>query len=386
VDIQRCFLYDIDKKKIIPLIEGIKSHFKILFLTDKVIIETNYRANDYKIVASSYEDIFDPIDKWQDLIPEREYSIETVRVTKSKILVEYLRNICSMLVMFDHDGSEISEVPLPEYSSLAGIGSRKDSEEFFSGVESCVFPKISYKHDPLKSTFEEFRKTENPIETEGYEVRQEWSISKDQTKIPFFIFYKKGIKMDSKNPTILYGYGEFAISQTPCFMRVWVPWIRRGGIFVVANIRGGSEFGEKWHLDGMTQKKQNSYDDFISVAEYLIKNKYTDSAHLGTLGGSNGGLLVSATAVQRPDLFNAACSQVPLTDMVRFHKFGMAIRWTTEYGNPENPKDLEAILKWSPYHNVKQGVEYPNFLFTTAEGDSFVNFLVSDFESIAYYK
>lgn len=175
------------------------------------------------------------------------------------------------------------------------------------------------------------------------------------------------------NPAIFYGYGGFAHIDAPKFMRNFIPWIERGGIFAVANIRGNAEFGEKWHKGGIKENKQNSFDDFIAVAEHLIKNGYTDQDHLGILGASNGGLLVSVVAIQRPDLFKAVCARVPLTDMVRFSKFGVASRWIHEYGDPQVKEDLQNILKWSPYHNIKNGIEYPSFLFTTANKDTRVD-------------
>jgi prolyl oligopeptidase len=314
-----------------------------------------------------------PLDEWKEFIPERKFLLETVRITKSKILIEYLVNACSEVVTFDYEGKETGKIPLPPYSTLAGISSRKDEEEFFYGVETFVFPKIVYRYDPSAMDYLEWRRTDNPIQPDDYVVKQEWYVSKDGTKVSMFVFHKKGLTFDESNPTILYGYGGFAKNETPLFMRNWVPWIERGGIFAVANIRGGGEFGEQWHKDGIKENKQNSFDDFIAAGEYLISQKYTNKGHLGILGVSNGGLLVSAVAVERPDLFNAVCARVPLTDMVRFPKFGIAMRWIHEYGNPDIVEDLKNILKWSPYHNVREGIEYPNFLFTTANKDTRVD-------------
>lgn len=367
------YMYDRKTKEIKPIVIQIPAKFSVRFLSDKVLLVTNFKANNYRVLASSYEEMYRPVNEWQEFIPEREFLLENLKITKSKILVEYLVNVCSEVRVFNYEGKEVSKIPLPKYSSLAGISARRDEEEFFYGVDSFLFPKTLYRYDPLTQTYSEYRKTDNPINPVEYEVKQEWYTSKDGTKIPLFIFYKKGIELNSKNSTILYGYGGFGSNQTPSFMRNWVPWIERGGIFAIANIRGGGEFGEKWHKDGTKEHKQNSFDDFIAAGEYLVTQKYTDSEHLGILGGSNGGLLVSAVGVQRPDLFKAVCSRVPLTDMVRFPKFGIAIRWVHEYGNPEIKEDLEKILKWSPYHNVKKGGHYPSFLFTTANKDTRVD-------------
>ena len=367
------YIYDRETKETKPIVIQTPAKFSIRFLSDKVLLDTNHKANNYRVLVSSYGEMYRHVDEWREFIPEREFLLKTLHVTKSKILVEYLVNACSEVFVFNHEGEEVSKIPLPKYSGLAGISARRDEEEFFYGVDSFLFPKILYRYDPTTQTYSEYQKTDNPIDPVKYEIKQEWYASKDGTKIPIFIFHKNGIELNSKNPTILYGYGGFGSNQTPYFMRNWVPWIERNGIFAIANIRGGGEFGEKWHKDGIKGSKQNSFDDFITAGEYLVTQKYTDSEHLGILGGSNGGLLVSAVGVQRPDLFKAVCSRVPLTDMVRFPKFGIAMRWVHEYGNPEVKNDLENILKWSPYHNVKEGVEYPNFLFTTANKDTRVD-------------
>lgn len=363
-------IYDMKTGEIKPLIIGIKSNFSLVFLEEKMLITTDYKANNYRILQADYVGMYKPIDEWSELIPEREYSLESLRVTKDKIFVEYLVNASSEVIEFDRSGKETGKIPLPKYSGLAGMSTRKKEEEFFYGVDSFIFPKITYRFDPKTKQYSEYRKTENPINPEDYEVKQEWAVSKDGTKIPVFIFHKKGLELNGKNPTLLYGYGGFGKSQGPAFMRNWVPWVERGGVFAIANIRGGGEFGEKWHKDGIRGKKQNSFDDFIASAELLISRKYTSPAHLGIIGGSNGGLLVSAVGVQRPDLFGAVCSRVPLTDMVRFSKFGIAARWVDEYGNPEVKDDLINILKWSPYHNVKPGVKYPSSFYSTGDRDT----------------
>jgi prolyl oligopeptidase len=367
------YIYDRNKDEVIPLVIGIPSKFSLQFLSDKTIIYTNYKANNYRILATPLDSLFKEIDKWEEFFPEREHLLESVAITTDQILLEYLVNACSEIITLNHFGKETGRVPLLKVSSLADISTRRTEKEFFYGLESFTFPKIVYRFNPENKKYEKYRATANPINPKDYTIKQEWYLSKDGTKIPMFIFHKKNIILSGKNPIILYGYGGFASNETPMFMRNWVPWIERGGIFAVANIRGGGEFGEKWHKNGIKENKQNSFDDFISAAEYLISQNYTDTNHLGIFGGSNGGLLVSAVATQKPDLFKAVCSRVPLTDMVRFPKFGMAVRWIHEYGNPEIKNDFEKILRWSPYHNVKVGVEYPNILFTTADKDTRVD-------------
>ena len=367
------YIYDKDKEKIIPLIVGMPAKFSLQFLNDKAIIYTNYKANNYRILSTPLNDLVKGIDDWREFFSERENLLESIAVTADQILLEYLVNACSEIITLDYSGKKTGKVPLPQYSSLAGISARITEKEFFYGLESFAFPKVIYRFNPEDHQHEKFKVTDNPINPSNYTIKQEWYSSKDGTKVPIFIFHKNEIVQNGKNPTILYGYGGFAFNKTPMFMRSWVPWFERGGVFAVANIRGGGEFGEKWHKGGIKKNKQNSFDDFIAAAEYLIKKRYTDRDHLGILGGSNGGLLVSAVSVQRPDLFKAVCSQVPLTDMARFPKFGIASRWIHEYGNPKIKNDLEKILKWSPYHNVKVGIEYPNILFTTADKDTRVD-------------
>jgi prolyl oligopeptidase len=367
------YMYDTVTKETKPFIVGIKADFSPMFINNKVIVNTNYEANNGRFLYTTFDNLYKPIDEWKELISERNSAIQSTHLTKDKIIIEYLTNACSEVIIFDYSGKETGKIPLPQYSSLAGLSSRREEDEFFYGVTSFTFPKVLYYFDPKTREYSMYRKTDNPVKPDEYNVKQEWCISKDGTKVPMFIYYKKDIQLNGNNPTILYGYGGFGNNEVPSFSRGWVPWMERGCIFAIANIRGGGEFGDKWHKDGIMEHKQNCFDDFIAVVEYLIYKKYTNKNHLGILGGSNGGLLVSAVAVQRPDLFKAVCSRVPLTDMVRFPKFGMAIRWVHEYGNPEVKKDLENILKWSPYQNVKQGIEYPNILFTTAEKDSRVN-------------
>lgn len=367
------FVYDRNTGKTIPLVIGIPTIFSVFFVENAVLLHTNYQANNYRVLSVPISSLSTPIDQWKELIPEKEHLLQSITITQDKILAEYLVDICSKVTLFAHNGQRVEEVPLSEYSSLIGVSARNDEQEFFYSVTSFTFPKITYRYIPEENKFIEYRRVANTINPEDYVVKQEWCHSKDGTKVPLFIFHKKDLRAGEPHPTILYGYGGFGSVETPSFKKNFVPWLERGGIFAIANIRGGAEFGEEWHHQGIKEKKQNSFDDFIAAAEHLVTQQYTDSAHLGILGGSNGGLLVSAVSAQRPDLFKAVCSRVPLTDMVRFPLFGMALRWVHEYGNPEIREDLEKILQWSPYHNIKDGVEYPATFFTTANRDARVD-------------
>ncbi len=364
------YIYDRDTRTIKPIVTGIPSKFSVFFLPDRVLMMTNHEADNYRVLWTGYDELYRPVDEWDEFIPEKEFLLEFLKVVKGKVLAGYLINASSKVFVFDYEGNEIGKIPLPNHSSLAGISGRREEEEFFYGISSFLFPKISYRYDPKSSEYSEYRRTDNPINPDSYEVVQKWCSSKDGTNVPVFIVTKKGITLDGSNPTILYGYGGFGVNETPSFLKNWLSWLERGGVFAVANIRGGGEFGSEWHKDGIKENKQKSFDDFISVAECLVSEEYTNNKHLGILGGSNGGLLVSAVGIQRPNLFKAVCSRVPLTDMVRFHKFGIAGRWTHEFGNPDIKSDLKSIFTWSPYHNVKKGVGYPKFLFTTAESDT----------------
>ncbi len=368
------FLYEIDTKKMIPLIQKIPARFSLQFTDSHILIYTNYKANNYRIISQEIGSFSQDIDMWDEFYPEQEDFLQSVSISKTKILCEYLHNVSSRLIELNHQGKKIDEIALPPYTSVTTISTRRDQEIFFYGIESFLFPKIIYKFNPLKNTYDKYRETKQyGMDPNDYVVKQEWCVSKDGTRIPMFILKKKIVLQDGKNPTLLYGYGGFGSNNTPAYLKNWVPWLAHGGIFVIVNIRGGGEFGEKWHNSGIKNLKQNSFDDFISASQFLISEKYTEKEKLGIIGGSNGGLLVSAVAIQKPTLYKAVCAQVALTDMVRFPRFGMATRWTHEYGNPEIPEDLERILAWSPYHNVKESIDYPAFLFTTGENDTRVD-------------
>ncbi len=367
------FIYEVESGQIKPLIIGLHAEFRVFFTESKILLLTNYRANNYRVLGNTIDRLFCTLEEWSELIPESSDRLEELATTKECLIVVYLHNVSTEIKIFDYNGQWVKDLDLPPHCSLSGIANNRLESEFFYGVQSFTFPHISYRFDPDTKLSTIYRQTDNPINPDDYTLKQEWLESKDGVKVPVFIFHKKTVVLNGSNPTILYGYGGFGSNETPSFMRGWIPWLERGGVFVSANIRGGSEFGEKWHRDGIKDKKQNSFDDFISAAEYLIHQKYTSKKHLGILGGSNGGLLVSAVATQRPDLFKAVCSRVPLTDMVRFPLFGIASRWIHEYGDPSVKEDLEKILNWSPYHNVKEGVEHPVFLFTTADQDTRVD-------------
>ncbi len=368
------YIYEVESKNFIPLVTGISAKFSVQFSNDKLLIHTNYKANNYRILSLPFSDINKPIDEWSEFHAEKDHLLESFTISKEYILLTYLQNVCNNIQIIDFDGHFVGSIPVPEFSSVSGISARRTEREFFYGVESFVLPKTTYYYNPDSQTYSLYQTTESPIVPNDYVVKQEWCKSKDSTPIPLFLFHKKNLEPNMPHPTILYGYGGFNSSITPAFFRNWLPWIEHGGIFVIANIRGGGEFGSEWHTSAIGSKnKQNSFDDFIACAKYLIQKGYTDNLHLGINGGSNGGLLVSTVGLQKPDLFGAICARVPLTDMIRFPQFGIAKRWIHEYGDPEKDEDRVNILSWSPYHIINTNQKYPPFLFTTGENDTRVD-------------
>lgn len=247
------------------------------------------------------------------------------------------------------------------------------SGNFFWGITNFLNPKVLYRYNLETNKPEVYRESDNPIEPSEYTVKQEWCTSKDGTKIPMFLVHQKTVKQDGSAPALVSSYGGYGISKTPGFFRNWLPWLRRGGVFVLANLRGGGEFGEEWHRQGRLENKQNTFDDLIAVSEHLIEQNYTNQEKLAIIGGSNGGLTVGAVMVQRPDLFKAVVCRVPVLDMARYHKLLIAERWKFEWGDPEKPEEFKWLMAYSPYHNVKADTKYPALFLVTGEKDSRVD-------------
>ncbi|MGD9689768.1 MAG: prolyl oligopeptidase family protein [Phycisphaerales bacterium] len=313
---------------------------------------------------------------WQPIIPERSDAVMTgVSVAKGILAVTYLKNATTQIELFDFTGKPLGQLKLPGIGS-AGLSTEQDRTEAFLTFTSYNYPTTIFRVDLAKPSAEPalWERPDVPVDPSTVEVRQEWFTSKDGTKVPMFIVHKKGLKLDGNNPTLLYGYGGFMQSMTPSFSATNFQWFDAGGVYAVANIRGGGEFGEKWHEAGMFERKQNCFDDFIAAGEYLVKQKYTNPKRLACMGGSNGGLLTGAMVTQRPDLFAAAIVAVPLLDMVRFQDFLMAKYWVTEYGNAAASKqEFDYIFKYSPYHNIRKGTKYPAVMLTAGENDSRVH-------------
>jgi len=287
----------------------------------------------------------------------------------SEFIADYLKDAHTQFRVYDLNGKFKREIALPGLGSAGGFGGRRDYTETFYSFSSYTMPTTIYRYDLKTGTSKIYKKPKVDINSDDYETRQVFFNSKDGTRVPMFITHKKGLKLDGTNPTYLYGYGGFNSSETPGFSVSALTWMETGGVYAVANLRGGGEYGEEWHQAGTKLKKQNVFDDFIAAAEYLIAQKYTSPAKLAIAGGSNGGLLVGACMTQRPDLFGAALPAVGVMDMLRFHKFTIGWAWTSDYGTPDNAEEFNALYAYSPYHNLKPGTRYPATLVTTSDHD-----------------
>ncbi|MFO0968266.1 MAG: prolyl oligopeptidase family serine peptidase [Gemmataceae bacterium] len=332
-----------------------------------LLIKTDYKAPKGRVVLV---DLKNPArDQWKDIVPEAESTLTGAHLTGGLIIANYLKDARTQIKMFDLTGKLVREVKLPGIGTAGGFGGRRDETETFYSITSFASPGRIYRYDLKSGEQKLFREPKVKFNPDDYETIQVFYPSKDGTKIPMFISYKKGIKLDGSNPTLLYGYGGFNISLTPVFAISKLVWMEMGGVYAQANIRGGGEYGKAWHHAAVKLKRQVAYDDFIAAAEWLIANKYTRSDKLAIQGGSNGGLLVGACMTQRPDLYGACLPAVGVMDMLRFHKFTAGRYWVDDYGSSDNPAEFKVLYSYSPYHNLKEGTKYPPTLVTTADTD-----------------
>ena len=342
------------------------------FFRGKLYITTNEDAPRFRAFVADVTNA--KHENWKELIPQSDAVLTGAGITGGKLFTQYEHNASSELKLFSLEGKKLADIQLPAIGNVPTVGGRYDREDLFFGFESFTAPPSVYHYDLKQGKSELWAKVDAPsIDPSAFDVRQVWYTSKDGTKVPMFVVSKKGIELNGKNPTLLYGYGGFNVSLKPTFNRSMYLWIEHGGIYAVANLRGGSEFGEDWHRAGMLDRKQNVFDDFIAAAEYLIAQKWTDSDHLAIYGGSNGGLLMGAMITQRPDLFRAVVCAVPLLDMLRYQNFQIAKLWIPEYGSADDPKQFDWLYAYSPYHHVKAGIEYPAILFMTGDTDTRVD-------------
>lgn len=353
----------------VELFGGFKNKSSIVHHIDgKFLVLTDIDAPNYRLVEV---DLANPSkENWKDIIPESDNLLEGVNTGGGKLFASYLEKATTRIYRSEYDGSGREEIKLPGLGSAGGFGGRENQETLFYSFTSFTYPSTIFKYDVKTGESSLFHKTELKFEPKDYIEKQVMYKSKDGTEVSMFIVHRKDIKLDGNNPTYLYGYGGFNVSLTPSFSTTRIVFLENGGVFAMANLRGGGEYGEEWHKAGMLSNKQNVFDDFIAAGEYLIAEKYTNSDKLAIAGGSNGGLLVGACMTQRPDLFAVALPAVGVMDMLRYHKFTVGKGWITEYGSSENSEEeFRNLISYSPLHNLKEGVSYPATMVTTADHD-----------------
>ncbi|HPR74019.1 MAG TPA: prolyl oligopeptidase family serine peptidase [Bacteroidales bacterium] len=342
-------------------------HYVINNEGSRLFISTNLNAPNRKIVTVNADN--PGIENWTDLIPETE-NVLNPATASGYLFANYLRDAVSYIKQFDLNGQLIREIELPGPGTAGGFSGKNSDKDVYYSFTNYTTPTVMYKMDPVTGEAEIYKKPEVRFNSDSYISEQVFYESADGTKIPMIITYSKDTQRNGKNPTILYGYGGFSISETPEFSVTTALWLEMGGIYAVPNIRGGGEYGEKWHLAGTKMNKQNVFDDFISAAQYLTDNNYTSTPYLAVRGGSNGGLLVGAVMTQRPDMFAVALPAVGVLDMLRYHKFTAGAGWAYDYGTADdNPEMFRYLLGYSPLHNIKEGVNYPATLITTSDHD-----------------
>jgi len=334
---------------------------------DNLILITNDGAPNNKLVTVDTK--HSEKENWKTLIAERPEFMENANGAGKNLFVTYLKDVASQIEQFDYNGKLIRKIALPDIGTANGFGGEKDVKEVFYTFTSFLYPPTIYRYDIASGKSDMFRTADVKFNKADFETKQIFFTSKDGTKVPMFIVCKKGTELNGKNPTLMYGYGGFSIVINPSFSPSRIAFLEQGGVYALVNLRGGQEYGEKWHEGGMLLNKQNVFDDFIAGGEYLVKEKYTSPDYLAIMGGSNGGLLVGACMTQRPDLFRVAIPQVGVMDMMRFHKFTVGFGWIDDYGNPDEEKYTKYIHAYSPYHNIKDGVKYPATLITTGDHD-----------------
>ena len=339
------------------------------FAGDQLVITTNLNAPNKRVVLA---DLTNPtVEHWREVIAERvDVVIQDARGLGGRLAVSYLQDVQPRVAIHELSGAHVRDIAFETLGSVGGGSGRWTSDEAFFTFQSYHRPNTIYRYDLATGEQTVWAQADVPIDTQKYEVNQTWYSSTDGTQVPMFVTHLADVVLDGSNPTLLTGYGGFNLSRTPAFSSLAAVWLESGGVFAEANMRGGGEFGEDWHRDGMLDRKQHVFDDFIAAAEHLIAEGYTTAEHLAIRGGSNGGLLVGAVSNQRPDLFGAVVCSYPLLDMVRYHQFLVASFWVPEYGSSEDPEQFAYIYRYSPYHNVDETATYPATLYITGDGDT----------------
>ncbi len=352
----------------VQLVKGFENNSQIIDNDeDKLLLITDISSPNYRIVAVDSKN--PQKENWKVIVTEKAEVLSSASTSGGYLFCSYLKEAATKVFQHKYDGSEVREIQMPAPGTTVGFTSEKKDSFCFYTFTSFAYPPTIFKYYLKTGKSEIFRKSEVKFNPEDYETKQVFYTSRDSTKIPMFIVYKKGMKQEGKNPTLLYGYGGFNVSEVPYFSPANLILLENGGIYAQANIRGGGEYGESWHKAGMKLKKQNVFDDFICAAEYLISEKYTSRNQLAIFGGSNGGLLVGACMVQRPELFKVAFPAVGVMDMLRYQKFTVGWGWAVEYGSSDSSRYFKYLYGYSPLHNIKPGVSYPATMVTTADHD-----------------
>ena len=352
-----------------PVLSGLDAHFQADFAGDQLVVLTDWQAPNGRIVE------VDPANPapshWREIVPSAPDAIQSFTPAGGKLLVHYLHDVTSRVAVFSLDGKRLGALPLPGPGTVSGIEGRFESGLAFFDFTSYTLPRATYRADLASGAVEPFWRPRVPFDSQAFETRQVWFSSKDGTRVPMFIVHRRGLAIDSRRPTLLYGYGGFNVSITPRFGATVGWWLEQGGVYAVANIRGGAEFGEAWHRGGMLDKKQNVFDDFVAASEWLIANRYTSASRLAIQGVSNGGLLVAAALTQRPDLYRAVLCGFPDLDMVGYYRFpNNNPPALLEYGDASKPEQFPFLYAYSPYQKVTRGTRYPAVLFSTGDADT----------------
>jgi prolyl oligopeptidase len=351
------------------IVKDVDAHFRAAFAGDRLIVQTDWKAPRWRIVEV---DLADPApERWREIVPEGADAIQGFAPVGGLLLVHYLHDVTSQLELFGLDGKAAGELALPGPGSAGSVSGSWDSDEVFLGYTSFTTPRATYVADLKSRKVEPWWRPQVPFDPAAYQTTQVWVTSKDGTRVPVFVTRGKSQALDGRRPTLLFGYGGFNVSITPGFSAAAAWWLEQGGVYAVANLRGGGEFGEAWHRAGMLENKQNVFDDFIAAAEWLVANRYTTPERLAIRGGSNGGLLVGAALTQRPELFRAVLCDFPDLDMIGYHRFeGNNPPALLEYGNAALPEQFRFLHAYSPYQKVKAGTKYPAVLLTTGDADT----------------
>jgi prolyl oligopeptidase len=353
---------------IIPVVKGINARFLGAIGGGHLFLHTNWQAENGRVLAIDLE--HPQQEHWREIVPENSDAIEGLALAGHRVVVQYLHDVSSRIRIFSPEGKAEGEIASPVLGSISEVSGRWELNECFYQFSSFAVPPTIFRYDVASRTRSEWARLRVPLNGSDLELKQVWYESRDKTRVPMFLLHRRGLKLDGENPVLMTAYGGFNVSLTPQFSAQAIVWAERGGVFAVPNLRGGGEFGEKWHRAGMMANKQNVFDDFFAAAEWLIANKYANRDRLAASGRSNGGLLMGASITQRPELFRAIVCGYPLLDMLRYEKFLVAPYWVPEYGTAENAEQFKYLYAYSPYQHVAKGKRYPAVLFVSGDGDT----------------